>query len=166
MPIFTGGRIRGDVMVAQANVDEARARLQQTRELAALDTRNTIERLEAAEATWRASSGTVDQANRAYQIADLRFREGISTELELSDSRILLQQAQANRAVAARDLQNARARLALLKNLPVGFTTSPTTFPAAPSVTVPVPQQQPQQTQPQTPTRTITGVQTSVVGNQ
>lgn len=118
VPLFTGGRIKGDNMVAQANLDEARLRLQQTRELAALDARNAVERLSSAEAAWRASAGTVEQANRAYQIAEIRYREGISTQLELADSRILLQQAQANRALAARDLQIARARMALLRDLP------------------------------------------------
>jgi outer membrane protein len=120
VPIFTGGRIRGDELVAQANVLESRTRLQQVRELAALDTRNAIERLRAAEAAWQASAGTVEQANRAYTIAEIRYKEGISTQLELNDSRILLQQAQANRAVAARDLQVARMRMVLLPDLPLG----------------------------------------------
>jgi outer membrane protein TolC len=62
----------------------------------------------------------VAQAQRAYEIADLRYREGISTNLELSDSRLSLQVAQANRAQAARDLQVARAHVALLPDLPVG----------------------------------------------
>ena len=44
----------------------------------------------------------------------------MSTQLELSDARLLLQQAQANRAQAARDLQVARARIALLPDLPLG----------------------------------------------
>jgi outer membrane protein TolC len=50
----------------------------------------------------------------------LRYKEGISTQLELQDSRLALQLAQANRAMAARDVQIARARLALLPNLPLG----------------------------------------------
>ncbi|MEO5903899.1 MAG: TolC family protein, partial [Gemmatimonadaceae bacterium] len=37
IPIFTGGRIRGDEMIAQANLAESRARLQQVREFASLD---------------------------------------------------------------------------------------------------------------------------------
>ena len=119
IPIFTGGRIKGDVMIADANADEARARLQQTRELAALDTRDALEQLAAAEAAWQASVGTVEQATRAYAIGEIRFREGISTQLELNDSRILLQQARANRAVAARDLQVARVRVRLLPDLPL-----------------------------------------------
>ena len=123
MPIFTGGNIRGDELIARANLEEARARLQQTRELAELDTRNTLNRLAAARASWEASTGTVEQATRAYQIAEVRYREGISTQTELADSRILLEQAQANRALASRDLQVARMRLALLRDLPIGPAT-------------------------------------------
>ncbi|MDQ6885663.1 MAG: TolC family protein [Gemmatimonadota bacterium] len=124
VPLFTGGRIRGDELVAEAGRDEQRARLQQVRELSALDTRNALARLDAAQASWIASSGTVEQAGKAYQIADLRYREGISTQIELSDSRILLQQAQANRAQAARDLQVARMRVLLLRDLPLSGTTA------------------------------------------
>jgi hypothetical protein len=120
LPVFTGGRIKGDELVAESNVSVARAQLRQTQELAALDTRSAYEQLAAAEAAWTASSGTVTQAQRAYDIAELRYKEGISTQLELNDSRLLLQQAQANRARAARDLQVARIRIVLLPNLPIG----------------------------------------------
>ena len=69
---------------------------------------------------WQASQGTADQATRAYSIAEVRFREGISTQLELSETRVQLQQALANRARAARDLQVARVRLQLIRDLPIG----------------------------------------------
>jgi hypothetical protein len=75
--------------------------------------------MEAAEAGWQASAGTVEQAARAYEIAELRYREGISTQTELLDSRIQLQQAQASRARAARDLQIAKVRVLLLPSLPL-----------------------------------------------
>ena len=65
---------------------------------------------------------SMQQAQRAYEIAELRYREGLSTQLELSDARLLLQQAQANRAQAARDVQVARVRLALLPDLPLTNT--------------------------------------------
>jgi outer membrane protein TolC len=138
MPIFTGGRLKGDQMVAAANLMESNARLQQVRELTALDTRDAVERLRAAEAVWQASAGTSEQATRAYGIAEIRYKEGISTQLELNDARILLQQAQANRAVAARDLQVARARVLLLPDLPIGVGVgggagvSPPRLPTAP----------------------------------
>ena len=120
VPLFVGGRIRGDAMVAEANVVESRQELAQARELAALDAQSTVAELEQAEATWLASAGTAEQAARAYNIAEVRYREGISTQLELSESRVLLQQATANRANAARNLQVARIKLALLPNLPLG----------------------------------------------
>ena len=118
VPLFTGGRIRGDEMVAQANLVEAREVLQQAREIAAVDARLAVAELQQAQSAWQASLGTAEVAGRAYHIADVRFREGISTQLELSESRVQLQQAQANRALAARNLQVARLRLALLKDLP------------------------------------------------
>jgi outer membrane protein len=126
LPLFTGGRIGGQVAAAEANLTQARLRLQQSRELAEVDLRNALIQLEAADAGWEASAGTVEQASRAYQIADLRYREGISTQTELLDSRIQLEQAQASRARAARDLQVARMRLALLPALPLSQSSSAT----------------------------------------
>ena len=158
MPLFTGGRIRGENTVAKANVAEAKARLQLTRELASLDARQAVAQLEQAVATLAASGGTADQATRAYNIAEVRFREGLSTQLELTESRLLLQQARANRAQAARDFQVARLRLALLKDLPLGSGgASGTGSGGGGSITVPAAggagtlQQQQQQQQPQPP---------------
>jgi hypothetical protein len=119
MNLFSGGRIRGGELMARANVDEARAQFQQVRELAALDARVALNQLAEAEAVWAASQGTVEQASRAYRIDQIRYREGISTQTDLGQSRILLEQATANRALASRDLAVARIRLALLRDLPL-----------------------------------------------
>jgi outer membrane protein TolC len=123
-PLFTGGRIKGDRIVAQAGLDEARLHLQQAAESAALDTRSALEQLASAREVLAASDGTVTQAGRAYDIAELRFREGISTHTELLDARLALEQARANRAQASRDVQVARIRLALLPRLPLGGTAT------------------------------------------
>lgn len=119
VPLFTGFRVTGDVQAAQADLEEARARLRQAEELARLDSRQVAEQLEAAEASWRASAGVVEQAKKARGIAEIRYKEGISTQLELSDAQLLLDQAEANRARAARDFQVARVRAALIEYLPV-----------------------------------------------
>ena len=119
VPLFTGGRIKGSEMIAEGNLEVARARLQQTREFAALDARVALSALEQAVATWRASASTAEQAARAYSIDQIRYREGISTQTDLSASRLLLEQSLANRAQAARDLAVARVKLALLKDLPL-----------------------------------------------
>jgi outer membrane protein len=156
VPIFTGRRIKGDEMVAQANLDEAKTRLQQTRELAVLDARTAIETLREAQAAWAASVGTVTQATRAYQIAELRYREGISTQIELTDQRIAQQQALANRAQAARNLQVARVRLGLIADLPLssagaGASASQSAAQGNPTVAPPGATQPSQTTAPNGP---------------
>jgi outer membrane protein TolC len=46
--------------------------------------------------------------------------------VELQQSRTQYEQARLNRVLAARDLEVARLRVALLKDLPVGTTVAPT----------------------------------------
>ena len=119
MSLFSGGRVSGQIEVARANLDERRAQLQMSRELAALDTRIALNQLTQAEAAFAASRGTAGQARRAYSIDQIRYREGISTQTDLTQSRLLLEQAVANQAFSARDLAVARARVALLRDLPI-----------------------------------------------
>jgi outer membrane protein TolC len=125
LPLFTGGRLRGLESAAQADLDAAKARQQQVRELADLESQQVDSLLASAQALWEASAGTVEQAKRAYEIAELRYREGLSTQVELSDSRLALESADATRAIAARNLAVARARVALLPNLPLGGAAQP-----------------------------------------
>lgn len=120
MPLYTGGRIRGQAMVAEAAVREAEARYEQVREAASLDAQQALALLTQAQAALAASQGTTDQASKAYNIAEVRYREGLSTQVELNDSRLLLQQAAANSALAVRNVQVARIRVALLRDLPLG----------------------------------------------
>lgn len=127
LPILDGGRIKASEALARAAADEARATLRLTEELDALDRASTASDVAAALAEWQASASTIQQAQRAYEIAELRYREGLSTQLELSDARLQLAQSQVTRAEAARALQVRRIRLALLPELPL-------TAPSAPAV--------------------------------
>ena len=123
VPLFGSGRAYGENLSAGSAVHQAEARLDLTKQAATVDAKNTQLTLEAAQAQWDATAGTVAVAQRAYDIASVRFEEGVSTQTELADARILLQDAEANRARAARDLQLARIRSALLPALP--FPGSP-----------------------------------------
>jgi outer membrane protein len=123
-PLFSAGRLRGNALVAQANLEETRQRLNQTRELTELDSRVAMSQLEEAQAAYVASAGTADQAKRALDIDQLRYSEGISTQTDLAQSRILFEQATANRAVAARNLAVARLRVQLLTDLPLQLGAS------------------------------------------
>jgi outer membrane protein TolC len=120
VPLFTGGRIAGQVREADALMEQARLRSRQVREIAAREAIDVSDQLAAAEARLAASQSTAAQALRAYQIAEVRVREGLSTLTDLSDVRLQLEQAEANRAQAARDVQVARLRALLLRDLPLG----------------------------------------------
>lgn len=128
VPLFTGGRIKGEVEAARAEADIARLRLRQAREAASREAVSAAQLLDAATASFAASTGTAEQAARAYQIAEVRVREGLSTLTDLADARLQRQQADANRAQAARDLQVARLRVLLLRDLPLGAVTAPGAF--------------------------------------
>jgi outer membrane protein TolC len=123
-PLLDGGRIRGDRLIAESGLQQARAQREQTRQFAALDARVALTALQEAQATWESSQGTAEQAQKAYAIDQVRYREGISTQTDLSQSRLLLEQARANRAQAARNLAVARVKLALLKDLPLSGASS------------------------------------------
>ncbi len=119
VPIFNGFKTHGDVLIAQANLKEQQARLTQAHDLAALDARTTIADLRAAEASWAAVSTSWRQAVQAYQIAEIRYQQGLSTLVELNASSIAKQQSFSNRAQSARNLQVARVKAALIRDLPV-----------------------------------------------
>ena len=124
LPLLDGGRIKANEAIARAGADEARANLRLAQELDALDRASTRSDLIAARAEWEASGSTIQQAQRAYEIAELRFNEGLSTQLELSDSRLQLAQSQVTRAEAARNLQVRRIRFALLPALPLAAVSA------------------------------------------
>lgn len=119
VPIYTGGAISGGVDAAEASADEARARLEQAREAAAMDGRMAFRDLESARANLQATSSTVSEAERAYEIARVRYQQGISTQVELDDVRLQEEQARANNARALRNYLVARAKMSMIRDLPV-----------------------------------------------
>ncbi len=119
------------------------AQMRIVRQTAQLDARDAVYRLMAAQATWTASVGTADLAARAYAIAEVRYKEGVSTQTELLDQRLALEQARANRAIAARDLQVARVRLALIRDLPATTPSGGVIVNAQQATATGIPQLQP-----------------------
>ncbi len=118
-PIFDGGRLKAAEAIARANLAESQAQRQMVAELAELDSRSAFALYRSARASFEATGSTLQQAQRAFEIAEVRYREGLSTQLELNDARLALESASAERARAARDVQVSRVKLALLPDLPL-----------------------------------------------
>lgn len=125
VPIFTGGRLQAGVLSAEAAREQSAMRVKQAQQQAQRDVQDVTLLLASAQAVWEAVKGTVDQATRAYSIAELRYRNGLSTLTEVGEARVQLGQAEANRAQAVRDFQMARIRVALLRDLPFGAPGAP-----------------------------------------
>ena len=117
--LFTGFRTTARIRSSAADQRAAQELLAETRMQADLDERRAFSDVDVARATLAASHHSTELARRAYDIAEVRYRQGVSTYLELVDARIALDQAQINEASAARDVAVSRVRLALLPSLPV-----------------------------------------------
>lgn len=122
LPLFDGFRRQSRIQSARAELASARAQLAQASEVSDVERAQARANVAASQTQLETSVRTVQQARRAYEIAQLRFSQGASTHLELVDTRVQLEQALLNQARAARDLRVARLREELLPALPLGAT--------------------------------------------
>ena len=142
MPLFTGGRIKAEEVSARADVTETQARLRLTRELATLDDAS-------ARLSWPMPGrhGKRRPVRCSRHAAPTRLPSSVIARACRPRSNspthgLLLLQSQVSRAQAARDVQLARVRLAVLPELPLDATgTSPSFGPTG--AAGPAPAQQP-----------------------
>lgn len=100
LPIFNGFRTRGQVQQADAELREAQLQRDQAREAIRLEFEAALGDFDAARAQIAARRATVDEARRALGLAELRFANGLATQLEISSTRLLLEQARVHEAQA------------------------------------------------------------------
>lgn len=118
-PIFLGFRTVGAVMRAQASLERVRAQRDQLKEQVALDVARARAELARSFALLAARRETVGQARQAHHLAGVRYANGISTQLEVTDARVLRQQAEVNEIQATRDYLLALAQLERALGQPV-----------------------------------------------
>jgi outer membrane protein len=139
LPLFTGFRTTALIRGARADRRAAEALLAEAAAQAAEADMRARSDVGVASATLAASARSSGLARRAYEIAEVRYQQGVSTYLELADARLALDQAQINQASAARDLQVARVREVLLPSLPLA-AVSPAPSTAAALAVPPTPE--------------------------
>ncbi len=111
VPVFTGFRTHGQVQQTQGELDQARLQRDQVREGMALELEAALGEFESARAQIQARRATVDEARRTLELAELRFRSGLATQLDVSGARLLLEQARVNEAQSLFNYMHALARL-------------------------------------------------------
>ncbi len=83
LPIFTGGRLSGQLTSAEANYEESVATYNNTLTLALHDIANVVTRANALKARLSKTENAFENAKAAYLIADKRYRGGLATYLDV-----------------------------------------------------------------------------------
>lgn len=120
VPLLDGRRSVGETQQAEAELQRTRLQRAQVREALEIELEAAIGEFEAARAQIEARRATVDQARRALDLVELRFRNGLATQIEISDARLLLQQAQVNETQALSACLTTLARIERASGRPVG----------------------------------------------
>ena len=111
VPIFTGGRIEGEVDEAEGELRKARAALDETRSLVERDVLTAISGVEWALREVETSTGNTTLARQEVDLTRSRFTQGISDNTELVNAQTRLSQAEDARIRARHNLGVARANL-------------------------------------------------------
>ena len=111
IPIFDGRRTQGRTLQARADYVAAVERMHALEREVELEVLDAWQSVEAAAEQVRATAATADLARRAYEIATVRFRNGLSTQLELNEAEQDLIEAQSVAAEALYLHMVARATL-------------------------------------------------------
>ena len=125
VPIFSGLRTEGQIQQARADLEKAAADRDRLRESAAVEAAQARAELQRSLSTLMARRQTVRQAQRAWELAGVRYRNGMSVQIEVSDTRLQLQTAEVNEVQATRDYLVALAQLERAVGHPVPVLRKP-----------------------------------------
>jgi outer membrane protein TolC len=124
--VFDGLRAKGNLDLAQAQAKIAEISLAQARENASLEASRARNELARALAAFSARQENSAQAAEAFELAEMRYQRGLSTQLEVSDAQYQLLTARSTEAKATFDLYLAVTDLARVRGrdipLPSGNT--------------------------------------------
>ena len=114
LPLFTGGRLVNETRVARARADQARAQYEQSVLIALREASDALVGVRTARDQVAAQQTQAQALRRAFQLAELRYRTGIASYIEvldaqrsLFDAELGLSQAQLRQLAAAVQLYRA-----------------------------------------------------------
>lgn len=111
VPIFQGFRRDARIDQKRAALRQAETQTRLAEDQARIQVRNLVEQADEALLRARGQKLAVDQAQRGYEIASAQYREGLGSQLELTDAEVALRQSEFNYAQAVFDYLVARAQL-------------------------------------------------------
>ncbi len=113
LPLFTGLQRDARIDQRQAVLRQAQIQAQLARHQATAQVRDLAAALDEAGQRERGQQLAVSQAQRGFDIAIARYREGLGSQLEVTDAEVALRQSEFNMAQAVHDRLASQARLDL-----------------------------------------------------
>lgn len=111
LPIFQGFRRDARIDQKRAALRQAETQTDLARSQGVAEVRSLIEAADEARERATGQALAVQQATRGFEIARAQYREGLGSQLELTDAEVALRQSEFNYAQAVYDFLVARARL-------------------------------------------------------
>ena len=93
IPVYTGGAIDAKVQAAQVELGKTDIKIEKTKENISTDLVNIYLRLKESKLRIESASSTVETAGKAFKIAETSAREGLATQLQLKDTRVVYDQS-------------------------------------------------------------------------
>ncbi len=124
-PLFQGMKRTADLDAAHAQLRQAQVQHDQLRDVVRMQYQQALGEFERGKAQVDAAARTAAAAQKVYDLTELRYREGLATQLDVSSARLALQQARINEAQAYHDAYAALARAERALGIPVERTTLP-----------------------------------------
>lgn len=110
-PIFSGFEAVGQIRQARVDLHQSELQESSLKRQIRLEVRKAYGDVREAQQRVAALARTVDQAERGVEIAQVRFQNGVGTQLELFDARVALTSARVNKISALHDLAAAVSEL-------------------------------------------------------
>jgi outer membrane protein len=111
MNLFNGLKTQAKVQQSQVDVLQLQQQIAQVEDGIKLQVRSLLTRLESAQQRVTAQQTTIRQAQRGYEISQVRYREGAGSLLEINDSDVALATSKVNAVQAAYDVLVTKADL-------------------------------------------------------
>ena len=93
IPIYSGGYRQAQVQKAKIELEKTRIKIDQEKEAIYNEIHNIHLRLEEARQRVGAAKTTLETAKKAFEIAEVTAANGLATQLELKDARVVYDQA-------------------------------------------------------------------------
>jgi outer membrane protein len=107
IPIYSGGYQHAQVQKAKIEREKTRIKIDQERDDIFNEVHNIYLRLQEAHQRIAAAKATLETAKKAFEIAEITAANGLATQLELKDSRVVYDQARLKVYAAAYDYLDA-----------------------------------------------------------